>query len=80
MNTIVAALQRISERDGRSVGVIGVQLGFSENYAYKLCSGERRPGVSFIAALLKAYPETTDDVMAYIQSISGEEGNGDSSE
>ena len=67
MKSLMLKLKSIREASNISMGTQARQLGFSENYLYRLTSGNRQPGLPFIKAVLKAYPGLEDFVIGLLK-------------
>lgn len=57
IQAVIRILKRIMKRDYLSMQGLARRLGFSVSHLSMIFSGRRRPGLRFIRAAMKRYPE-----------------------
>lgn len=57
IQAVIRVLKRIMKRDYLSMQGLARRLGFSVSHLSMIFSGRRRPGLRFIRAAMRCYPE-----------------------
>ena len=69
VRTLVRILKRIMSEESLSMQGMAHRLGFATSHLSMILSGKRRPGLRFLWAAMRRYPEIEDLVLARRQRI-----------
>lgn len=64
---LLDALQHLQVERGLTRTGLAAELGVSEAYLYRLRNGTRGPGVDFLKAIVRTFPDLIPDVIAFLR-------------
>ena len=68
VQNLLEALEDQAKKQGLSRTQLAAKLGISENYMYRIKKGERKPGIDFLTAIRREFPELKE-LEEYLESL-----------
>ena len=76
IDALLEALRRIQEEQYLTLKGLGHRLGFSAGHLSMVFSGKRQPGIRFLRAVVRRFPEIRSLVATALQIPEDDDGTG----